>query len=134
MLVHGFQGNACDMRLLKNNLSVMHPDAIFLSSSTNESETEGDIMELGERLAKEVKDYIQSFCPVSCLARISFIGHSLGGLIIRAALPHLEEFKDKFYTYMSFSTPHLGYMYNSSKLFDAGMWVLKKWRKSKCLT
>lgn len=112
----------------------MHPDAIFLSSSTNESETEGDIMELGERLAKEVKDYIQSFCPVSCLARISFIGHSLGGLIIRAALPHLEEFKDKFYTYMSFSTPHLGYMYNSSKLFDAGMWVLKKWRKSKCLT
>jgi len=25
-------------------------------------------------------------------------------------------------------------MYNSNKLFDAGMWVLKKWRKSKCLT
>jgi hypothetical protein len=27
----------------------------------------------------------------------------------------------------------MGYMYNSSKLFDAGMWFLKKWRKSKCL-
>jgi len=36
VLVHGFQGNSCDMRLLKNNLSVMHPDAIFLSSSSNE--------------------------------------------------------------------------------------------------
>lgn len=122
------------MRLLKNNLSVMHPDAIFLSSSSNEDQTEGDIFEMGERLANEVKQYIQSFCPVSCLARISFIGHSLGGLIIRASLPHLEEFKDKFFTYMSLSSPHLGYMYNSSKLFDAGMWVLKKWRKSKCLT
>jgi hypothetical protein len=55
-------------------------------------------------------------------------------LIIRAALPHLEaELKDKFFTYMSLSSPHLGYMYNSSKLFDAGMWFLKKWRKSKCL-
>lgn len=62
------------------------------------------------------------------------MGHSLGGLIIRAALPLLEgELKDKFYTYMSLSTPHLGYMYNSNKLFDAGMWFLKKWRKSKCL-
>ena len=107
----------------------MHPDAIFLSSSSNEDQTEGDIMEMGERLANEVRQYIQSFCPVSCLARISFIGHSLGGIIIRAALPHLEEFKDKFYTYMSLSSPHLGYMYNSSKLFDAGMWFFKKWRK-----
>jgi len=111
----------------------MHPDAIFLSSSSNEDQTEGDILEMGERLANEIKQYIQSFCPVSCLARISFIGHSLGGLIIRASLPHLEEFKDKLYSYMSLSSPHLGYMYNSNKLFDAGMWFLKKWRKSKCL-
>jgi hypothetical protein len=121
------------MRLLKNNLSLMHPDAIFLSSSSNEDQTEGDIFEMGERLGNEVKQYIQSFCPISCLARISFIGHSMGGLIIRAALPHLEEFKDKFYSYISLSSPHLGYMYNSSKLFEAGMWFLKKWRKSKCL-
>lgn len=42
------------MRLLKNNLSVMHPDAIFLSSSSNEDQTEGCILEMGERLSKEV--------------------------------------------------------------------------------
>jgi len=71
---------------------------------------------------------------MSCLAKVSFIGHSLGGLIIRAALPHLiGDLKDKFYTYISLSSPHMGYMYNSNKLFDAGMWFLKKWRKSKCL-
>ncbi len=91
-------------------------------------------MEMGERLSNEIKQYILSFCPATCLSKISFIGHSLGGLIIRAALPHLAEFSSKFYTYISMGSPHLGYMYNSNKLFDAGMWVLKNWRKSKCLT
>jgi len=121
------------MRLLKNAISSLHPEALFLSSSHNEEQTEGDIMEMGERLATEIRQYIQQYCPISCLSRISFIGHSLGGLIIRAALPHLEEYSEKFFSYLSLSSPHLGYMYNSSRLFDAGMWVLKKWRKSKCL-
>lgn len=34
---------------------------------------------------------------------------------------------------MSLSSPHLGYMYSSSKLIDAGLWILKKWKKSKSL-
>jgi len=54
----------------------------------------------------------------------------MGGLIIRAALPHLAEFAPKFFTFISLGSPHLGYMYNSNKLFDAGMWLLKKWRNS----
>jgi len=37
------------------------------------------------------------------------------------------------YTYISLSTPHLGYMYTSSTIIDAGIWILKNWRKSKCL-
>jgi alpha-beta hydrolase superfamily lysophospholipase len=79
-----------------------------LNSQANEEQTEGDIMEMGERLATEVKQYIISFCPASCLSKISFIGHSLGGLIIRAALPHLSEYSQKFFTYMSLSSPQLG--------------------------
>lgn len=91
-------------------------------------------MEMGERLATEVKQYILSFCPISCISKISFIGHSLGGLIIRAALPHLSEFSAKFFTYISLGSPHLGYMYNSNKMIDAGIWLLKKWRNSRSLT
>ena len=52
--------------------------------------------------------------------RISFIGHSLGGLIIRASLPYLKEYKDQFYTYLTLSTPHLGLIYGNSSLVDAG--------------
>ena len=44
------------------------------------------------------------------------MGHSLGGVIIRAALPHLQEYSDKFHTFISFSSPHLGFMYHSSKM------------------
>ena len=61
------------------------------------------------------------------------MGHSLGGLIIRAALPHLEEYKEKMHSYFSLSTPHLGYMYTSSKIIEAGIWILQKWKKSHCL-
>ena len=65
---------------------------------------------------------------------MTFIGHSLGGLIIRASLPYLDKFKDKFHGYLTLCSPHLGYMYKSSKIFNAGMWILKKWRKSTCLS
>ncbi len=133
VLVHGFQGNSYDMRVMKNNISLLHPEALFLCSSKNEGKTEDDIREMGTRLAQEVIDYAQEWCPGSTLGMISFIGHSLGGVIIRAALPYLKKFQDKMENFITFSSPHLGYMYASNTIVNAGMWVLKRWRKSKCL-
>mmetsp|Transcript_1865 Transcript_1865/g.1297 ORF Transcript_1865/g.1297 Transcript_1865/m.1297 type:complete len:122 (+) Transcript_1865:149-514(+) len=121
------------MRLLRNNLSLLHPEALFLCSCSNEDSTEGDISEMGVRLAQEIANFISEWCPGSSLGRISFIGHSLGGLIVRAALPYLEEYSDRMHAYVTLSTPHLGYMYNASRIIDAGIWFLKKWRKSTCL-
>jgi len=57
-MVHGFQGNACDMRLLRNNIAMLFPEAMFLSSNANEDYTEGDIFEMGVRLSQEVNSYI----------------------------------------------------------------------------
>ena len=51
VMVHGFQGNSCDMRLLKNNIAMLFPEAMFLCSTANEDFTEGDIGEMGVRLA-----------------------------------------------------------------------------------
>lgn len=122
------------MRLFRNQLAFSHPDSVILLSTSNEEQTEGDIMQMGQRLAAEIKQYMLSFCPASCISKISFVGHSLGGLIIRAALPHLSELSSKFTTFFTMGSPHLGYMYNSNKVFDAGMWLLKNWRNSTCLT
>ena len=52
------------------------------------------------------------------------MGHSLGGLIIRSALTYLENVEDKLYTYISLSSPHLGYLYTPSTLIQAGLWFI----------
>ncbi len=88
---------------------------------------------MGLRLSQEVASFVNENLPLSSLGRLSFIGHSMGGLIIRAALPHLSKYQNKMYTYLSLGSPHLGYQYSDSKLIEAGIWLLKKWRKSKSL-
>ena len=133
ILVHGFQGNSEDLRLLRNNILAIYPSAIFLSSTCNENESDGNIEDQGMKLANEIQNYIENYFELDEIKRISFIGHSLGGVIIRAAMQFLEELKDKFYTYMSLSSPHLGYLYSPKFLISAGMWVLKKWKKSESL-
>ena len=85
---------------------------------------------MGKKLAEEVHQYIRESCPGNQLGRLTFIGHSLGGLIIRAALPLLEKYKDKFHGFLTLCSPHLGYQYKSSKLFTTGMSLLKMWKKS----
>lgn len=133
VLVHGFQGSLYDMRLLKNNISVTYGDAVLLCSGANQDNTEGDISEMGRRLADEVLTFIDEWCPGNTLSKLSFIGHSLGGIIVRTALKHLDRVSNKLHSFISLSSPHLGYMHSVNKLIDAGIWVLKKWRKSICL-
>lgn len=132
VLCHGFQGNSFDVRTFKNNIALLYPDTMVLCSSSNEEQTDGAIHEMGIRLAGEIKNYVQEWAPNS-LGRLSFIGHSLGGLIIRSALPHLEEFSNRMHLFMTLSSPHLGYMYSSSVIIDAGFWLLKKWKNSQSL-
>lgn len=50
--------------------------------------------------------------------------------MIRAALPLLSEFKTKMHLYMSLSSPHLGYSFNSNGLVRFGLWVMKKFKKN----
>lgn len=71
------------------------------------------------RLVQEIVTHIQNS---SDPARISFVGHSLGTIIIRSALarPQMKPFLGKLHTFLSLSGPHLGTLYNSSGLVNAG--------------
>jgi hypothetical protein len=132
VLVHGFQGNSFDMRLYRNNIALLFPDAIFLCSNCNEEKTEGDIKEMGVRLAGEVANYVADWCPGSALGRLSFVAHSIGGLMVRAALPLLSEFSSRMHCFITLGTAHLGYL-QATHLVNAGLFLLKKLRKSLCL-
>lgn len=131
VLVHGLQGTSNDMRLLKCNLSLLYPDALFLCSSVNEEDTERDIVDLGHNLADEVRLFVKDCEPDRPLGRLSFVAYSIGGLIVRTALPLLEEYHSKLYTFLSFSSPHLGFRFASASLVTMGLWVYKRLRKSK---
>lgn len=58
--------------------------------------------------------------PRFCLG--SFIGHSLGNIIIRSVLtrPRFRCYLSKLHTFLSLSGPHLGTLYNSSALVSTG--------------
>lgn len=54
-------------------------------------------------------------------------------MIIRCALGYIKNLQPYLHTYMSFSSPHLGYLYEPSRLIKAGLWFMNSWQGSKCL-
>ena len=133
ILVHGFEGNSNDMRIIKNEIALINPSIVFLSSISNQDDTGNDLFQMGKNLAFEVEKYIKEWDNGLIFKKISFIGHSIGGVIIRSALPYLKEYKEKLYLYISLSSPHLGYAFSDSKLIKTGMWFLNRWKGSKSL-
>ena len=130
--VHGLDGNSGDLRLVRTYLELALPGAKldFLMSEHNQDSTFDDIELMTVQLIQEINDHIDNFGINP--ARISFIGHSLGNLIVRSTVSHenFKPFVGKLHTYLSLSGPHLGTLYNSSGLINMGMWIMQKWKKS----
>ena len=62
----------------------------------------------------------QILCVRTPARGCSFVGHSLGTIIIRAALtdPALLIFRREFHTFLSLAAPHCGLLYNDSTLVN----------------
>ncbi|MED6118805.1 hypothetical protein PIB30_006301 [Stylosanthes scabra] len=141
VFVHGFQGNHLDLRLVRNQWLLIDPKIHFLMSEANEDKTSGDFREMGSRLAHEVITFVKkkmdkvSRNAILTDIKLSFVGHSIGNLIIRAALAEsiMEPYLMYLNTYVSISGPHLGYMYSSNSLFNSGLWLLKKLKGTQCI-
>ena len=106
-LLHGLGGSALNMFNIRSYLEYSFPGTIIFNSVVNEKQLHESIAISATRFAQEVIEYLSQF-PINSKMRISFVGHSLGGLIVRAALPHLKQFGPNFYTFMTLGTPHLG--------------------------
>ncbi|EFA82772.1 hypothetical protein PPL_04467 [Heterostelium album PN500] len=134
VFVHGLSGNSYDLRQFKNYFSIHFPMALYLICSSIEENTLDDIQQLGEKIATEVSGYLQDNLFYN-ITRISFVGHSLGGIVVRSALTSnkLKEHLSKLHTYVSLSSPHLGVKFSGSNLVPSAMWVWQKFSSSTCL-
>jgi len=47
---------------------------------------------MGKKLANEVTTFVNKIAKVEMITKISFIGHSMGGIIIRSALTNLPQY------------------------------------------
>ena len=131
VLVHGFQATHIDMQEIKNHIAMVVPNSVFLCSSSNEGKkTNGSIETMGKNLAEEVFDFFDDEDDVGDqVSKISFIGHSMGGIIIRCALPKLSQFRKMMHGYCSLSSPHLGYASCKSKMVKIGLWAMQAFNK-----
>ncbi|XP_033160005.1 protein FAM135A isoform X1 [Drosophila mauritiana] len=130
--VHGLDGNSADLRLVRTYLELGLPgvNLEFLMSERNQGDTFSDFDTMTDRLVTEILYHIDS-CALNP-ARISFVAHSLGTIIVRSALarPQMRPLLPRLHTFLSLSGPHLGTLYNTSGLVNMGMWFMQKWKKS----
>ncbi|XVF64268.1 hypothetical protein PTKIN_Ptkin09bG0154800 [Pterospermum kingtungense] len=141
VFVHGFQGHHLDLRLVRNQWLLIDSKIEVLMSEVNEQKTSGDFREMGLRLAHEVISFVKRKMDKASRSgrlrdiKLSFVGHSIGNIIIRTALAEgvMEPYLRFLYTYVSLSGPHLGYLYSSNSLFNSGLWLLKKLKGTQCI-
>ncbi|XP_041822840.1 protein FAM135B [Melanotaenia boesemani] len=130
--VHGLDGNSADLRLVKTFIELGLPGSRldFLMSERNQADTFADFDTMTDRLLDEIIQHIQLYNLT--IGRISFIGHSLGNIIIRSVLtrPRFRCYLPKLHTFLSLSGPHLGTLYNNSALVSTGLWLMQKLKKS----
>ncbi|OXB70460.1 UNVERIFIED_CONTAM: hypothetical protein H355_011975 [Colinus virginianus] len=130
--VHGLDGNSADLRLVKTFIELGLPSGKldFLMSERNQTDTFADFDTMTDRLLDEIIQHIQLYNL--SISRISFIGHSLGNVIIRSVLtrPRFRYYLNKLHTFLSLSGPHLGTLYNNSTLVSTGLWLMQKLKKS----
>ena len=87
---------------------------------------------MGKRLSEEVRYFVSS--QKMTKYKLTFITHSLGGLIARAALLHLQSLKQHFDSLITMGTPHLGYLFHHSYIVKAGLWFLNRWKPTLSLS
>ncbi|CAI5486965.1 unnamed protein product, partial [Closterium sp. Naga37s-1] len=155
VFVHGYQGHRMDLRLVRDSWRLLDPDIECLMAESNETNSAAPhspspsssshsparapdlsgVEAMGARLAHEVVTALRSmFGPIdrpnrkNVLQRLSFVGYSIGNLVVRAALADdsMRPYLPYLHLYLSFCGPHLGYMYHSNSLVSGGMWLLKR--------
>ena len=112
VLIHGDNGCHKDMKLYRRFIGMILPNSLCLSAKSLKNYKNKCIIEMAKDLANEI---IYTVKKQGNIGHISFIAHTLGGIVVRAALPFLESLKENMNTFLSLGTPHLGQGISSQK-------------------
>ena len=129
-LVHGFHGSDFDMRHFQA-LWTHFGHRLHVKISTSNSRSKNiSTLEMGKNFADEVINFLHLHPLVK---NISFYGHSLGGIVIRAALPYLTSFSSMMRTIVTTGSPHLARRVSGFGILDFGFILVKDVTKSTAL-
>ena len=132
IFVPGLGGNSFDLRTYKAALKLHHPDLVCHTAESVCSESGGDILASGLRLAGEVA---AQCAATPQLRRLSFVCFSLGGVWARCAVraPALAPWLPSLHTFVSIASPHLGFPSDArgSTLLFGGQLLMSGWMGKK---
>lgn len=129
VFVNGLGGKSSDFFWAKRwmKLLIGAPKHILIWSEANEQEqTFDEISVCGKRLAVEVASYLDNIGTKNF--KLSFIGFSLGCVLVRAALicAQMRPYIKNLHTFFSINGPHLGVVYVKNRFLRFQISVLSK--------
>ncbi|KJH41586.1 putative serine esterase DUF676 [Dictyocaulus viviparus] len=136
VFVHGLDGTCDDLSSYQNIFRIVSdnaPQFHYLLSSANHAKTWSDIDALADNLLSEVQSHVTKFAEPP--ARISFVAHSLGGIIVRAAVCRKEAqewLTSRLHCLLTINSPHLGLAY-VGKSINFGIQFMQWWKQSRSI-
>ncbi|CAD8143802.1 unnamed protein product [Paramecium octaurelia] len=130
VFVHGYKGSPFDMRRWRNIIKIYYPKCFTLLSSCNQREGEESIRVMGHKLSIEIQAQIQLMDGID---ELSFICHSLGGVVARSALCNLSMHQNKMKFYVSLGSPHVGLFVKQNSLVKTGLWFMTNFSSSQSM-
>jgi pimeloyl-ACP methyl ester carboxylesterase len=112
-------------------MNIYAPNCHGLLIKGIEDDIDEEIEKLGEMVAQEVRLHLIN--SLNEYKRINFIGYSLGGIVARQALQHLDRYRDRMNLFISLASPHAGIRDTENPLVKTGIWFLTNFEKNRNL-
>ena len=121
VFVHGYLGSSKMWNFQKEFFSKHYRVIIPALPGFGESHNVKSLDSIN-KMAKEIINLLDQ----KNIDKFNLIGHSMGGLIIRSALEtnYIRSISDKLFLYVSFSSPHIGYLSSNNNLVNTGIWII----------
>lgn len=118
-ILHGYGGSPNDMSKLLDLLSFAYPHVKYVLIHQCYSNESKSLQYLANRVVEEMLSQLHLFEEEEQqpIGRISFIAHSIGGLVFRLAMndPRLANYQQFYHLFLSLNVPHLGILFSNYK-------------------